>query len=114
MSVIEFLRDLYRNPEAEADPREWAKTALLHFLLGMGAAMALGAAIGPLWGAVMASALYAGLWEMPQAIRSGLWWDCLLDWIIWTLGACAAAAANPAGYWLAGAIITLVGFEVRT
>ena len=114
MRIIYFLRDLYRNPESEADPMEWAKTALLHFLLGMVAALALSAALGPLWGAVAASAIYAGLWELPQAYRSGLWWDCLLDWLMWTLGACAAAAASPAGYWLAGAIITLVGFEVRT
>ena len=112
--MLEWLKNLYRNPEAEADPREWAKTAALHFLLGMGAALALGGILGPLWGAVVASMLYAGLWELPQAIRSGLWWDCILDWCMWTLGSAASAAINPAGYWLAGLIIMAIGFEVRT
>ena len=109
-----WLRDLFRNPESEADPREWAKTAALHFLIGMGSALALGAVMGPVWGAVAASMIYAGLWELPQAYRSGLWWDCALDWCMWTLGCAAPIAVDPLGYWLVGAIIMLVGFEVRT
>ena len=109
---MRWLIDLFRSPESEADPREWAKTAMLHFLLGMGAALALSVALGPFWGAVASSALYAAVWELPQAYRSGLWWDCILDWCMWTAG--AFAAVSPLGYWIAAAIITAIGFEVRT
>lgn len=111
---MRWLIDLFRNPESEADPREWAKTAALHFLLGMGASLALGGILGPLWGAVVASLLYACLWELPQAIRSGLWWDCILDWCMWTLGALSSLAIHALGPWLAALIIIAVGFEVRT
>ena len=111
---MRWILELFRNPESEADPREWAKTAALHFLLGMAASLALGAILGPLCGAAVASLLYAGLWELPQAIRSGLWGDCILDWCMWTLGCAASIAVNPAGYWIAAAIITAIGFEVRT
>lgn len=112
--MLNWLMLLYRNPEAEADPREWAKTAALHFLLGMGSALALSAALGPLWGAVAASLAYALLWEGPQAVRSGIWWDSALDWCMWTLGCIAAVCVHQVGPWLAALIIIAVGFEVRT
>ena len=112
--MLEWLKTLYRNPEAEADPREWATTALLHFLLGIAAALVLSAVLGPLWGAVAASLAYAAFWEGPQAVRSGLWWDCILDWCMWTLGAISSLAIHALGPWLAALIIIAVGFEVRT
>lgn len=112
--MINWIRELFRSPESEADPREWVKTAALHFLLGMGAALSLSLALGPFWGAVSASLAYALLWEGPQAVRSGLWWDSVLDWCMWTLGCIAALAVHHIGPWIAALIIIAVGFEVRT
>lgn len=102
-----WILSLFANPEAQRDPYQWASVAMAHAWLGFGAAAFLSAITGPLSAAVVASLAYALIWELFQALRSGLWWDSALDWAAWSIGCAALLWPAPAG--AASLIVVAIG-----
>lgn len=111
MSVMRWILSLFANPEAQRDPYQWASVAMAHAWLGFGAAYALSPVTGPLWACAGASLAYLLIWELWQALRSGLWWDSALDWAAWSIG--CAALLWPAPAFAASLIVVAIGVMRR-
>ena len=93
-----FLLSLFRTPEAQGDPYQWASVLLAHALIGLAltAVLPLGLAV----------AVYTS-WEAAQwGFYKADPWDCLLDWCAYALGS-AVAVALMAGAGPLGAIVAL-------
>lgn len=98
-------RDLLTG-EAHGEWHHWAATACAHAFLGFGVAAGLALALPELWAILIASSVCA-LWER----RQKLFWDGLLDWTAFTLG--ALMIVWPVAAWLSVIALALVGALAR-
>lgn len=91
--MIELLRQMFAQPEAQADAYAWAAALLGHWAVGAGLVVLLLIVIRPVAAAAAVSLAYGMLWEGGQLLFAGASpWDSALDGTAVILGATTAAA----------------------
>ena len=91
--MIELLRQMFAQPEAQADAYAWAAALLGHWAIGAGLAVLLLIVARPAVAAAAVSLVYGLLWEGGQLLLAAASpWDSALDWTAVSLGAITTAA----------------------